>query len=204
MGRGLLLYIAVKRLAMLDTDILTNSRSFHINCSVGFAEQTILSNMKKIGSLMFLILFAICATSCGDDDENNGTNGNAIEINGVMRTVSTIAGLEGSWNSGSGEFTLTIDNVKNGTNDLEYYMFSFQSAADLKKGDDVSKMKLTLSPPEASYWESYSYQSGKATVMDTNKEKSEITIKFEQLEMVYKGDIYKFNGTAILMYDFGN
>lgn len=83
-------------------------------------------------------------------------------------------------------------------------MFSFQSAADLKKGDDVSKMKLTLSPPEASYWESYSYQSGKATVMDTNKEKSEITIKFEQLEMVYKGDIYKFNGTAILMYDFGN
>lgn len=73
MGRGLLLYIAVKRLAMLDTDILTNSRSFHINCSVGFAEQTILSNMKKIGSLMFLILFAICATSCGDDDENNGT-----------------------------------------------------------------------------------------------------------------------------------
>lgn len=40
--------------------------------------------------------------------------------------------------------------------------------------------------------------------MDTNKEKSEITIKFEQLEMVYKGDIYKFNGTATLMYDFGN
>ena len=104
----------------------------------------------------------------------------------------------------SGEFTLTVDNVKNGTNDLEYYMFSFQSATNLNKGDDVSKMKLTLSPPEASYWENYSYQSGKATVMDTNKEKSEITIKFEQLEMAYKGDIYKFNGTATLMYDFGN
>jgi hypothetical protein len=139
--------------------------------------------------------------SCGDD-ENNETNGNAI--NGVMRTISTMVGLEGSWSNGSGEFTLTVDNVKNGTNDLEYYMFSFQSATNLNKGDDVSKMKLTLSPPEASYWENYSYQSGKATVMDTNKEKSEITIKFEQLEMAYKGDIYKFNGTATLMYDFGN
>lgn len=142
--------------------------------------------------------------SCGNDDENNGTSGSTIEINGVMRTISTIAGLEGSWSNGSGEFTITVDNVKNGTNDLEYYMFSFQNATDLKKGDDVSKMKLTLSPPETSYWESYSYQSGKATVMATNKEKSEITIKFEQLEMVYKGDIYKFNGTITLMYDFGN
>lgn len=71
--------------------------------------------------------------SCGDDDENNETNGNTIEINGVMRTVSTIVGLEGSWSNGSGEFTLTVDNVKNGTNDLEYYMFSFQNAVDLKK-----------------------------------------------------------------------
>lgn len=155
-------------------------------------------------SITLLATLSFTLMSCGDDDENNGTNGNTIEINGVMRTVSTIAGLEGSWSNGSGEFTITVDNVKNGTNDLEYYMFSFQSAADLKKGDDVSKMKLTLSPPEASYWESYSYQSGKATVMATNKEKREITIQFEQLEMVYKGDIYKFNGTATLMYDFGN
>ncbi len=155
-------------------------------------------------SITLLTTLSFTLMSCGDDDENNETNGNTIEINGVMRTVSTIAGLEGSWSNGSGEFTLTVDNVKNGTNDLEYYMFSFQNAADLKKGDDVSKMQLTLSPPEASYWENYSYQSGKATVMNTNKEKSEITIKFEQLEMVYKGDIYKFNGTITLMYDFGN
>lgn len=155
-------------------------------------------------AITLLATLSFTLMSCGDDDENNETNGNTIEINGVMRTVSTIAGLEGSWSNGSGEFTLTVDNVKNGTNDLEYYMFSFQNAINLKKGDDVSKMKLTLSPPEASYWESYSYQNGKATVMDTNKEKSEITIKFEQLEMVYKDDIYKFNGTATLMYDFGN
>lgn len=163
--------------------------------------------MKKyiyIFSITLLATLSFTLMSCDDDDENNGTNGNTIEINGVMRTISTIAGLEGSWSNGSGEFTITVDNVKNGTNDLEYYMFSFQSAADLKKGDDVSKMQLTLSPPEASYWESYSYQSGKATVMATNKEKREITIQFEQLEMVYKDDIYKFNGTATLMYDFGN
>ncbi len=163
--------------------------------------------MKKyiyIFSITLLATLSFTLMSCGNDDENNGTSGSTIEINGVMRTISTIAGLEGSWSNGSGEFTITVDNVKNGTNDLEYYMFSFQNATDLKKGDDVSKMKLTLSPPETSYWESYSYQSGKATVMATNKEKSEITIKFEQLEMVYKGDIYKFNGTITLMYDFGN
>lgn len=163
--------------------------------------------MKKyiyIFSITLLATLSFTLMSCGNDDENNGTSGSTIEINGVMRTISTIAGLEGSWSNGSGEFTITVDNVKNGTNDLEYYMFSFQNATDLKKGDDVSKMKLTLSPPEASYWESYSYQSGKATVMATNKEKREITIQFEQLEMVYKGDIYKFNGTATLMYDFGN
>lgn len=163
--------------------------------------------MKKyiyIFSITLLATLSFTLMSCGNDDENNGTSGSTIEINGVMRTISTIAGLEGSWSNGSGEFTITVDNVKNGTNDLEYYMFSFQNATDLKKGDDVSKMKLTLSPPEASYWESYSYQSGKATVMATNKEKREITIQFEQLEMVYKDDIYKFNGTATLMYDFGN
>lgn len=163
--------------------------------------------MKKyiyIFSITLLATLSFTLMSCGNDDENNGTSGSSIEINGVMRTISTIAGLEGSWSNGSGEFTITVDNVKNGTNDLEYYMFSFQNATDLKKGDDVSKMKLTLSPPEASYWESYSYQSGKATVMATNKEKREITIQFEQLEMVYKDDIYKFNGTATLMYDFGN
>lgn len=163
--------------------------------------------MKKyiyIFSITLLATLSFTLMSCGNDDENNGTSGSTIEINGVMRTISTIAGLEGSWSNGSGEFTITVDNVKNGTNDLEYYMLSFQNATDLKKGDDVSKMKLTLSPPEASYWESYSYQSGKATVMATNKEKREITIQFEQLEMVYKDDIYKFNGTATLMYDFGN
>lgn len=161
--------------------------------------------MKKyiyIFSMALLATLSFALTSCGDDDENNGTNGNIIEINGVARTVSTMIGLEGSWSNGSGEFTITVDNIKNGTNDLEYYMFSFQSIADLKKGDDVSKMQLTLSPPEASYWESYSYQSGKATVIDTNTEESKITIHFEQLEMAYKGDIYKFNGTATLMYDF--
>ena len=116
-------------------------------------------------SITLLATLSFTLMSCGDD-ENNETNGNAIEINGVMRTISTMVGLEGSWSNGSGEFTLTVDNVKNGTNDLEYYMFSFQSATNLNKGDDVSKMKLTLSPPEASYWENYSYQSGKATVID--------------------------------------
>lgn len=36
MGRGLLLYIVVERLAMLDTDILTvPALFFYINCSVG-------------------------------------------------------------------------------------------------------------------------------------------------------------------------
>ena len=122
-------------------------------------------------SITLLATLSFTLMSCGDD-ENNETNGNAIEINGVMRTISTMVGLEGSWSNGSGEFTLTVDNVKNGTNDLEYYMFSFQSATNLNKGDDVSKMKLTLSPPEASYCENYSYKSGKENVMDTNKEKS--------------------------------
>ena len=155
-------------------------------------------------SVTLLATLSFTLMSCGDDDENNGINGNTIEINGAMRTVSTMIGLEGSWSNGDGKFTLTVDNVKNGTNDLEYYMFFFQSTADLKTGDDVSKMQLTLSPPEASYGEKYSYKSGKAIVADTNKGKSEITIKFEQLEMISEGESYKFNGTVTLMYDFGD
>ena len=55
-------------------------------------------------SITLLATLSFTLMSCGDD-ENNETNGNAIEINGVMRTISTMVGLEGSWSNGSGEFT---------------------------------------------------------------------------------------------------
>lgn len=92
--------------------------------------------MKKYINFFSVILLATLSftlMSCSDDDENNETNGNTIEINGVMRTVSTMIGLEGSWSNGSGEFTLTVDNVKMALMTLNIICSLFKVPQTLKR-----------------------------------------------------------------------
>lgn len=163
---------------------------------------------KQILWSVWMLLAMLTFTACSDDDGIDLGNGQTIEINGVTYPISPFVEMVGEWDGEhhSGDFTVTVDVEHNGMTYADYYQFSFTNYVCPTVGDDFSEMNLTLLPllsdPDIDLRD-YAYKSGKAIVTDTNPSDSQITIRFENLQMSAGGDMaFTFNGTVTLPFTY--
>ena len=171
--------------------------------------------MKKyIKFMAFAIaaVFSLAIISCGNDDnDETPIEGNQIEINGIKYSVLEyyVMGI-GAWfetYKGVGN-TILFMHIPIGSA-YGSYVFTCKSPHSPQVGDDLSKME-DFEVTRDFYVESkvemedYSYSSGSAKVVSTDKDKSRITIQFRNLKMVYDSYSYTFNGTVYLPFDFDN
>lgn len=154
-----------------------------------------------LGSLMF--------SACSDDEGTINGDGSTIVINGVEYPISPYVEMRGGWDedSQSGDFTVTVDVNHNGVIDVDYYRFRFSNSTCPAAGDNFASMRLVLIPMIGSSddieMEDYTYESGSAVVTETNPGNSEITIRFDDLKMVSRGnESFTFDGTATLMFTY--
>lgn len=166
--------------------------------------------MKKYLYQLFvalLALFSFTIVSCNESEDDD--SGQTIEINGKNYKISRWSEFTGSWEEelNEGTFNITVDREYYGTIEMDLYDFKFSNATCPKKGDDVSKMDLTLIPitmeTDDPLWDNeYTYVSGHAIVTKTNPKNSELTIKFENLVMKKDSKSYRFNGTVTMTFFF--
>lgn len=158
--------------------------------------------MKK--QLKFILLavmavFSITFVSCGNDDDEPSEN--QIEINGTKYSVS-LNYIMGTWievYEGVGVTTLHMNIPMGGF--YGTYTFTGEASHEPKIGDDLSSMKdfevgrdfFVVNRDEMA---DYTYSSGSAKVISTDKANSLITIQFSNLKMVYDGNSFVFNGTV--------
>ncbi|KAB4261434.1 hypothetical protein GAO43_28845 [Bacteroides thetaiotaomicron] len=159
--------------------------------------------------ISILLLGMSCITSCsGDDDEKENLENNFIEINNVKYSLGYTT-LMGGWYEDwqGGDFTVSVNVEEAGVTFVYYYKFDFDSSTYPQKGDEFSTMNLTLKAGDNAssfYGKELTYESGSATVINTNKSESEITIQFKQLKMANESKSYTFNGIATLMFSYEN
>lgn len=165
--------------------------------------------MKKFyqSFIALLAVLSFSLVSCSEDD--NPSSGSTIEINGTEYEVSKFVEMTGSWekDQNSGDFTISVDRDYYGTIVVDYYTFNFTNNVCPTVGDDISEMNLVLTPltndSDDPLWDnSYTYVSGHAIVTKTAPDKSELTVRFENLRMNKDGKAYTFNGTVALAFFF--
>lgn len=106
--------------------------------------------MKKHFKFLMLELLALvpfALISCGsDDNDNNSSSSNTIQINGKSYELDLNVVQEGSFDAedGKGEFTVSVFNQVGNTKDCWYYQFSYTDSTEPKVGDDFSKKSLEL------------------------------------------------------------
>lgn len=117
----------------------------------------------------------------------------------------------GSWTDlhefgGSGMALLLMTIVNKNTNSLDQYGFLFTWPNEPKVGDVLSKAKdFELTPDVVDSQingKDFTYSSGAATVVSTDKSNWSITIQFNNLKMVNSSHSLTFNGTVALPFNF--
>ena len=165
--------------------------------------------MKKHFKFLMLELLALvpfALISCGsDDNDNNSSSSNTIQINGKSYELDLNVVQEGSFDAedGKGEFTVSVFNQVGNTKDCWYYQFSYTDSTEPKVGDDFSKKSLELMAQDESdaCYTTLTYKSGSAKVISIDKSKDDMTIKFDNLKMAGCCS-YTFNGTATVDFNF--
>ncbi len=176
--------------------------------------------MKKFLSYIafaMMAVFSLAFVSCSDDDDDNSDSQKSektIEINGKQYEITSIIEWEGSWNEqgdNKGLFYVSVYNQVHNTKDVWAYQFEYTATRLPEIGDDFAKMSLTLFPADGHttgiVYGDFTYQSGAAQVININKEKDYITVKFDKLTMSGIDDdgkncTYVFNGTADISFNF--
>lgn len=155
--------------------------------------------VRKLFSFLTLVfLFSLSFTSCSNDDEPENGSLEYVEINGKLYPVSPWVGILG----GDGGFTLAVDVEHNGITDVEYFHFEYDGG-NPQEGEDLAERGLKSSSGRSMMEEcNYTVKSGKAIVVKTDENSSDLTIRFENLIMEYGGETITFNGTATFMFDF--
>lgn len=161
----------------------------------------------KLLMLSLLALMPFALISCGsDDDDDNLSSSNTIQINGKSYELDTYVVQEGSFDAeaGKGEFTVGVFNQVGNTKDCWYYQFSYTDSTKPKVGDDFSKKALELMAQDDSdaWYTTLTYKSGSAKVVSIDKSKDDMTIKFDNLKMAGGEYSYTFNGTATVDFNF--
>ena len=106
--------------------------------------------MKKHFKFLMLALLALmpfALISCGsDDDDDNPSSSNTIQINGKSYEINPYVVQEGSFDAenGEGEFSVGVFNQVGNTKDSWFYQFSYTDSEKPKIGDDFSKKSLEL------------------------------------------------------------
>ena len=117
--------------------------------------------------LALLALMPFALISCGsDDDDDNPSSSNTIQINGKSYELDTYVVQEGSFDAeaGKGEFTVGVFNQVGNTKDCWFYQFSYTDSTKPKVGDDFSKKALELMAQDDSdaWYTTLTYKSGSA------------------------------------------
>lgn len=169
--------------------------------------------MKKYFRLLIVALFAtlpLVLTSCGSDDEpdgsdgsNGGGNGWSLTINGESYKANPKMSWDGSWNEG--KFTVSVlDKDKN----VCGYTFEFTpTGSTVKEGDDFAEMSLTMTVMDVSdaSMSTLDYESG--SVIAKSFGSDTMTVEFKDLTMsgkiMFTGErvSYTFNGTATVNFE---
>lgn len=166
--------------------------------------------MKKHFKFLMLALLALmpfALISCGsDDDDDNPSSSNIIQINGKSYEINPYVVQEGSFDAenGEGEFSVGVFNQVGNTKDSWFYQFSYTDSEKPKVGDDFSKKSLELWAQDESdaCYTTLTYKSGSAKVVSIDKSKDDMTIKFDNLKMAGGEYSYTFNGTATVDFNF--
>ncbi len=171
--------------------------------------------MKKFLNRAFIALFVVAGlafTACDDDDDNNpGTlayyGDDYVQINGDRLTINEREPVRGSYDAtnGAGWFAIPVVTLENGSVKKSTYKFSFTSPEQLKLGDDLATLFLTMQLEGASEG-ALSYVSGSAVVVDVDYDRNpndqDFEILFTNLKMG-TGDVsYTFNGKVDIEYYF--
>ncbi len=169
--------------------------------------------MKKFLNRAFIALFAISGlafTSCDDDDDSNNPNEIAyygddyVRINGNLLTINEREPVRGSYDatSGTGWFAVPVVTLENGSIKKTTYKFSFTSPEQLKRGDDLTKLNLTMQP-EGSSEAALPYVSGSAVVVDVDYDHNDpdFEVLFTNLKMGTDAS-YTFDGKVDIEYTF--
>lgn len=162
--------------------------------------------MKKILSLLFVSVLTFGLFSCSKDDTEEGSK-DVITINGEEYRMSRVFGMSGSWNDmfeNAGEFSVCVLEDVGPETDVLYYTFYFESTKMPAVDDDFSKMSLTLIPGDGKGHglDEFTYKSGSAKIISTDREKGRMTIDFDNLKMEFEGDTYTFDGTNWVDFNF--
>ena len=139
--------------------------------------------MKKHFKLLMLALLALmpfALISCGsDDDDDNPSSSNTIQINGKSYEINPYVVQEGSFDAenGEGEFSVGVFNQVGNTKDSWFYQFSYTDSEKPKVGDDFSKKSLELWAQDESdaCYTTLTYKSGSAKVVSIDKSKDDMT-----------------------------
>lgn len=166
--------------------------------------------MKKHFKFLMLALLALmpfALISCGsDDDDDNPSSSNTIQINGKSYEINPYVVQEGSFDAenGEGEFSVGVFNQVGNTKDSWFYQFSYTDSEKPKVSDDFSKKSLELWAQDDSdaWYTTLTYKSGSAKVVSIDKSKDDMTIKFDNLKMAGGEYSYTFNGTATVNFNF--
>lgn len=171
--------------------------------------------MKKFLSYMAFAMLAVCSlafVSCGDDDDDDATpqsGGSKIEINGVKYKVGGLVEAIGSWVrhplGDEYSFCLLVMTLDNGDPNNQY-AFTYYTPTMPKAGDVISsESNFTVTPYDVNSQinnKDFEYNSGSAKIVATNKKEWEITVQFNNLNMVYGSHSLTFNGTVVLPFNF--
>ena len=160
-------------------------------------------------ALAMLAVFSLTFVSCSSDDDSDSSLGKKkIEINGKTYSIFDFQFM-GVWLdlSDPNYNTMIFEiPVMNGDR-VENHVFDCQTATMPVVGDDLADVgELTVDIGNVANSDVndqiFTYSSGSAKIVSTNKKDDEIVVQFNHLKMVYKSYSYTYNGTVAIPFNF--